>query len=90
MNFYTNGDRFLLQKEEDETKSEGGFIMPSSEKGEVSTAKVIQNGIRVNERVNQTAYYLERDAIKLSILGKTYYIIDEEKVLGFLKEEDNG
>jgi chaperonin GroES len=91
MQFTPNGKRLLVKTTEEEQKTSGGFIIPTKERGDLVTAKVITVGVDFDETrlntsvlVGRTAFFKESEGVKITIEGENYLIVDDEKVLGFL------
>ena len=89
MDFKPNGPRLLVKTTEEEQKSESGFILPTKEKGDLASAKVIEVGQVDGEfcchyLLNKTVYFKEGDGHKITLDGENYLVLDNEKVLGFV------
>lgn len=76
------GNRLLVQPKEAESKI-GKFSIPdgSREKPNIGTVIAIGNGVKDGEyAINDTVMYPKAEGVEISVDGKEYLIIQEQKV----------
>ena len=90
-NFRPLGDRVLIKRVEDESKTEGGIIIPDAAKEKAQTAEVIAVGpgrydaqgklIPMNVKVGDLVYFGKYSGTEIDLDGETYVILRESDVL---------
>ncbi len=92
-NFRPLGDRVLIKRVEDESKTEGGIIIPEAAKEKAQTAKVIAVGpgrydaqgklIPMNVKVGDLVYFGKYSGTEVD---DEHLIIREEEILGIIEK----
>lgn len=86
MTFKPYGKRLLVKLAQEEKTTTGGFIIPTKDRGDLISAKVVEVGEEIPRGLlDMTVYYRERSGeTKINLEGEDYYILDEDKVLGYI------
>lgn len=90
MNFSPTGDRVLIEREEVETKTAGGLIIPGTENKTAPTqGKIVALGNGATEgglfQVGNIAMFIQSYEIKIE--NKDYVVVNSEDILGIFKEQ---
>ncbi|MFI3240981.1 MAG: co-chaperone GroES [Alphaproteobacteria bacterium] len=96
MNIKPLGDRVLLKRLEEQTKSAGGIIIPDSakEKPAEATVEAVGNGmvtdegkvIPMNVKVGDKVLFAKWSGTETKIGGQDYVIIKESEILAIIEE----
>ena len=91
MNFKPLGSRVLIEREEQETKTAGGIIIPDTAKEKPVYGKVIAIGpgevingtlVAMSVKAGDKVLFGKWSGTELKIEGKDYLIMKEEEILG--------
>jgi len=87
------GDRVLIKRIEDESKTEGGIIIPEAAKEKAQTGKVIAVGsgrydaqgklVPMNVKINDIVYFGKYSGTEID---DEHMIIREEEILGIIEK----
>jgi chaperonin GroES len=89
-------DRLIVEREEEDTKTKGGIIIPDTAKEKPLRAKVIAvgNGKLLEDgkvrpldiKANDTILFSKYAGTEIKVEGKDYLILREEDVLGVIEK----
>ncbi|MCF6173456.1 MAG: co-chaperone GroES [Campylobacteraceae bacterium] len=89
MTFKPLGERVLLQRLEEPTKTATGIIIPDNAKEKPLNAKVIAISKKIaNEgiiNVGDKVIFAKYAGTELSLDGKDYLVMNQDEILGILK-----
>jgi len=89
MNFKPTGNRILMSAIEDDSKTETGIIIPDNAKNRPFKALVWATGPHVEEVcVGDTVVFGAYTGTGITLEGKEYIIIEEDSILGILKDKE--
>jgi chaperonin GroES len=88
MTFKPLGERVLLERIEEPTKTATGIIIPDNAKEKPLSAKVIAIGKEIKEEgvisVGDTVVFAKYAGTELSLDGKDYLVMNQDDILGIL------
>ena len=88
MSFRPIGLRVLVERTEEENKTESGIIIPDNAKEKPLTAKIVAVSKEVAEdellglKEGQIVYFAKYSGTELSINGKDYLVLNSDDILG--------
>ncbi|MFV0480358.1 MAG: co-chaperone GroES [Campylobacteraceae bacterium] len=89
MNFKPLGQRVLVERVEEQTKTASGIIIPDNAKEKPLHGKVVAISDEVKEKklvsVKDTVVFAKYAGSEITIDNKTYIVMSIEDVLGILK-----
>ena len=89
MNFQPLGNRVLVERVEEPTKTPAGIIIPDNAKEKPLEGKVLAVGPEVKEeghiKVNDRIVFAKYSGTEINLEGKEYLILQTDDILGILK-----
>ncbi len=89
MTFKPLGERVLLERIEEPTKTATGIIIPDNAKEKPLSAKVISVSKEIADdgviNVGDKVIFAKYAGTELSLDGKDYLVMDQKEILGILK-----
>lgn len=96
MNIKPLGDRLVVERLEEDTKTAGGIIIPDTAKEKPKKGKVLavgagakdENGKRipVDVQVGEVVLFTQWAGSEIKIEGKEYLVLKESDVIGIIEE----
>ncbi|NOX15298.1 MAG: co-chaperone GroES [Epsilonproteobacteria bacterium] len=88
MTFKPLGERVLLERIEEPTKTATGIIIPDNAKEKPLSAKVIAISKEIKEEgvisIGDTVVFAKYSGTELSLDGKDYLVMNQDDILGIL------
>lgn len=86
MNFQPLGNRVLLERQEEATKTASGIIIPDNAKEKPSQGSVVAISDEVeNIKVGDSVVFGKYSGTELTLEAKTYLVIEIDDILGIIK-----
>lgn len=89
MNFQPLGNRVLVERVEEPTKTPSGIIIPDNAKEKPLEGKVLAIGPEVEEeghiKVDDRVVFAKYSGTEINLEGKEYLILQTDDILGILK-----
>jgi chaperonin GroES len=86
MNFKPLGERVLVERVEEETKTASGIIIPDNAKEKPSRGKVVAISNDVNNvKVDDIVVFAKYSGTELKLEAKEYLVIDVKEILGVIQ-----
>ncbi|MBV8939498.1 MAG: co-chaperone GroES [Alphaproteobacteria bacterium] len=96
MNIRPLGDRLLVERLEEDTKTAGGIIIPDTAKEKPQKAKVLAVGegardesgkrIPMDVKVGDTVLFTKWGGSEIKVEGKEFLVLKESDVIGIIEE----
>ena len=86
MNFQPLGDRVLVERVEEETKTASGIIIPDNAKEKPSKGKVVAVSNEVKKiKIDDTVVFTKYSGNELKLNGKEYLVMNIDDILGIIQ-----
>lgn len=86
MNFQPLGNRVLVERQEEATKTASGIIIPDNAKEKPSQGSVVAISDEVeNIKVGDSVVFGKYSGTELTLEAKTYLVIETDDILGIIK-----
>ena len=89
MSFKPLGKRVLVERVEEEKKTESGIIIPDNVKEKPLSGKVvaISDEVKEDKKINEgdTVVFAKYSGTEIKLSGKEYLVMNTDDILGILK-----